>query len=91
MLNFEGQSGARTYVVSTRFRKLPAKSGVKAEPGLEEEKGQRAALHAQSCFDFTQRVTGVFQRRPGVVGSVSVKSVSLSIGGKNMARKSQEA
>lgn len=47
-------------------------SRVKAEAGLEEEKGQRLALHAQSSFDFTQRVTGVIQRRPGVPGSVSV-------------------
>lgn len=47
MLNFEGQSGARTYVVSTRFRKLLWKTGVKAEAGLEEDKGQRAGLHMQ--------------------------------------------
>lgn len=72
MLNFEGQSGARTCVVSTRFRRLPGKSGVKAEASLEEEKGQRAGLHAQSSFDFTQRVTGVIQRRPGALGSVRV-------------------
>lgn len=78
MLNFEGQSGARTYVVSTRFRKLPGKSGVKAEAGLEEEKGQRAALRAQRSFDFTQRVTGVTQMRPGVLGSVRVLRQSLS-------------